>query len=192
MPEGAYCETDLFWWLGDLITTCAFASRCFYEPASNISQRCKTYRESAARTAAAACSFAMARIRTPTSPLTLAISLCLLMTSSSAATIGLLDDALPTPVRGAAAAVGITPGPSLVDVGRPRLEVRSDSVQSCARQCIANAVTKSTGCQIGDYACECETVNASAIEAGSFACVEAACGALVAQGTFPRAQFPSR
>lgn len=125
----------------------------------------------------------MARLRIPTSPLALATSLCLLATGSSAVTLRLPSADLPSPVP-AAEAAGITPGPSLLDAVRPRLEVRSVSVQSCARQCIANAVTKSTGCQLGDYACECETGNANAIEAGSFACVEAACGAFVAQGTF--------
>lgn len=125
----------------------------------------------------------MARRRLQTSPLALAICLHVLITGSSAVTLHLADmDRLPTPVL-AASAAGITPGPAL-DAIRLRLEVRSVSVESCARQCIANAITKSTGCQLGDYGCECETGNANAIAAGSFACVEAACGAILAESMF--------
>ncbi|PNY26927.1 Uncharacterized protein TCAP_03145 [Tolypocladium capitatum] len=133
----------------------------------------------------------MARRRLQTSPLARAISLLVypLVTSYSAVTLRLPDIDIPGASSPPPPRASRPAGPSL-DAVRPRLEVRSASIQSCARQCIANAVTKSTGCKQGDYSCECETANANAIAAGAFACVEAACGAIVAEVVFSSASAP--
>lgn len=87
----------------------------------------------------------------------------------------------PTPALDLDTLPVITAAPS-PDLVNGRLEKRTAIVNSCATACIASAVTKSTECKLGDTACECQPLNANAILLGAFNCIEAACGAFVAQG----------
>ncbi|OWT42637.1 CFEM domain-containing protein [Pochonia chlamydosporia 170] len=118
----------------------------------------------------------MARTRSRVNLAICSISLLLLQTVS-AGRIPVYPS--PTPVLDLSPFPVVTAAPSPDQVNK-RLEKRTAIVNSCATGCIASAVTKSTECKLGDTACECEPVNASAVLWGAFSCIESACEALSA------------
>jgi hypothetical protein len=82
------------------------------------------------------------------------------------------------------------PSPKAVDLRLRANAVARDSIAACASACLGSAITKSTSCQIGDMACECQFDNAVAIELGAFTCVESACGLFAAASKCPQPPTP--
>ena len=72
------------------------------------------------------------------------------------------------------------PSPELVKKRLGQLVQRSVIINTCATDCIASAVTKSTDCSIGDYGCECLKENQQVIFYGALNCIEEVCGAIEA------------
>lgn len=76
----------------------------------------------------------------------------------------------------------ITQAPSVEALDtKLRVALKPRTVITCATACIDAAVTKSTTCSIGDFACQCQSTNALSIYLGSEACIYSACGFAVAE-----------
>lgn len=125
----------------------------------------------------------------PAGPLRLLLAAGLLrfplLSAAIALDLKVADFALPSPIW-ALGNAEITPGPALRAV---KAQLNKRDITSarfpCADSCLSSAVTKSTTCTVGDYACQCEPSNALIINEGADSCVVAACGAAIANRKCP-------
>lgn len=113
--------------------------------------------------------------------------LAALLPTTSAFLLPLPDYDFPAPQAVEPPSPEITAGPALEAVDW-LLRKRDDADANCASSCFIDAITKSTNCIVGDYACQCQGKSATAIAIGADACMFDYCGYTIEAGQFSLAR----